>query len=47
MAFTISRFKAVGFFFMGIFLKTVVYTDPPVNLQDLKNKIKAACDNFK
>ncbi|KAL4107554.1 hypothetical protein QTP88_017883 [Uroleucon formosanum] len=25
-------------------LQTVVYADPPVNLQDLKNKIQAACD---
>jgi len=25
-------------------LKTAVYANPPVNLQDLKNKIQAACD---
>ncbi|KAL4148133.1 hypothetical protein QTP88_002426 [Uroleucon formosanum] len=31
-------------FFLWGYLKPVVYVDPPVNLQDLKNKIQAACD---
>lgn len=31
-------------FFLWGYLKTVVYADPPVNLQDLKNKIQTACD---
>jgi len=30
-------------FFLWGHLKTVVYVDPPVNFQDLKNKIRAAC----
>lgn len=30
-------------FFLWGHLKTVVYKDPPVNVQDLKNKIQAAC----
>ncbi|CAI6375452.1 unnamed protein product [Macrosiphum euphorbiae] len=31
-------------FFLWGHLKTVVYADLPVNLQDLKNKIQAACE---
>ncbi|XP_025422162.1 uncharacterized protein LOC112691923 [Sipha flava] len=31
-------------FFLWGYLKTVVYADPSVNLQDLKNKIKVVCD---
>ncbi|XP_025422960.1 uncharacterized protein LOC112692505 [Sipha flava] len=31
-------------FFLWEYLKTVVYADSPVNLQDLKNKIQVACD---
>jgi hypothetical protein len=31
-------------FFLWGHLKTMVYPDPPVNLQDLKNKIQAACE---
>ncbi|XP_025406827.1 uncharacterized protein LOC112680826 [Sipha flava] len=31
-------------FLLWGYLKTVIYADPPVNLQDIKNKIQAACD---
>jgi hypothetical protein len=33
-------------FFLWGYLKTVVYADPPINLQDLKNKIQVACDHL-
>jgi hypothetical protein len=43
----ISRFDLIGFFFLWGHLKNVVYTDPPINLQDLKNKIRLACNNLR
>jgi len=34
-------------FFLWGHLKNVVYADPPINLQDLKNKIRLACSNLR
>lgn len=34
-------------FFLWGHLKNVVYVDPPINLQDLKNKIRLACNNLR
>lgn len=34
-------------FFLWGHLKNVVYADPPLNLQDLKNKIRLACNNLR
>jgi hypothetical protein len=34
-------------FFLWGHLKNVVYANPPINLQDLKNKIRLACNNLR
>jgi len=34
-------------FFLWGHLKNVVYEDPPINVQDLKNKIRLACNNLR
>lgn len=33
-------------FFLWSHLKTVLYADPPINVQQLKNKISATCNNL-
>jgi hypothetical protein len=34
-------------FFLWGHLRNIVYADPPINVEDLKNKIRTACNHLK